>query len=183
MKQEEFSAHLLKLTPDVKRLIGSLKKGNFFGVHDLDDLYQEVMMHLWIKVPPRFDQKKGDLKKYCMTVAYRCIKRIAMSETKTLKNLNVDWREGIDSSFMKLPDELRYKLLKATKIDSKKDVAIMRVNLREIAESERDFFVIKLLYQNGGNRKVTGKIINRSNAWITGVFNRIREKYSLKFVN
>lgn len=183
MRREVFSSHLISLTPDIKRMISSIKRKRFFGMYSDEDLLQEVLMRLWVKIPKLYKKEKGDLKKYCMAAAFNLIKRLANNEYEKTKNINVDWYWEFEHNtkdakkFQKLPKDLHEQLISCVTRNSEKEEVLFSLKLDKFAELDKDFVLVKMLYDNNYDRKKVQKLLKKSNAYITKALNRIRDKY------
>jgi len=176
MEQNVFSCHLLQMEPDLKRLINKLKQRRFFGIHNNNDLLQEVMLRLWMKVPKLYDEKKGELKSYCMTAAYYCLQTIANKESNIYFNYE---HYSIEQCFQSYQNDssidLGRTLITTYDIDNKKHVMI-NLYLDDLIKLDDRFGIVKLLYEHDGCRKTVCKIIKRSNVYITKLRTRLMQR-------
>jgi len=180
MKRSNFSVHLTELTPDIRKLISFLRRKRFFGIHDANDLFQEVMLTLWMNVPKHYSKKKGKLKPYCMTAAFRCIQRIANKEYKMQYHIPVKWQTEFEHNHGELPEDIHDSLVKIMKVTDERKTILFRVKVDQLLEYNKQYTLIKLLYEHDGNRKVICKMMNRSNACITKMIERLkRRRYEL----
>lgn len=70
---------ILSLNGDIKAMVRWMrKKGMWFGWMDEDDLVQEAFVWLLRVVPETYNRRKGDFKKYCMTLVYRVIRIVSI---------------------------------------------------------------------------------------------------------
>src|SRR3990167_4675182 len=185
IKNKDFEVQLLKLTPELRRIVAAFRFKRFCGIYDNDDLYQEVVLRLWSKIPILFDPKKGNLKAYCMITAFMLLKRIAFREYKQLSNVNVDF--AVFDQYKKfdcnssIPEDIRNQLVEVMKMSPDRNSTMIKLRLQELVHLNKDYSIIKLLYENDGNRKHVCKVIKRSNAYITKVVSKFRRKrYLLK---
>lgn len=179
MTHQEFSVHLTHLTPQIKKLIASARRKRFFGDFDADDIMQEVMMTLWMKIPRSYDESRGELKNYCIKSAYNCIKRIISRQYKKRLEVCVDWQEDFEHSTScesQLSKSEHMQLVQMMKVNSKEHSVLFRILLSQLSRHDNDFKIVEQLLKFDCNRQRVCKSLKRSNASLTKLFKRIRER-------
>ena len=173
LTRKNLSYHLLKLNPEIKKIIRSKKRRRFyFGAYDENDIVQEVMLELWTRVPKGYDKTRGDIRTYCLIIANSFISRLGWKQNKYRRNIGVDFTEDFDLS----NNSFDKRLLKIVKIDCKREQILFKVNIEDLARKYKEFEVVKKVYECDGDRKLACKKLGYSNAYITKQCNNLKRK-------
>jgi RNA polymerase sigma factor (sigma-70 family) len=181
MRKKEFSCHLKTLTPDLNKLIHSMRRNRYFGWMDRHDLLQEAMITLYMKVPKHYKKEKGSLKNYCLAAAKNCLRRIANQQYRHQQEMGVDWSKVCDRTHgndnSDLQSDLYTQASKKIRVEQDTKKVLFEVTLKELAKINNDFKILQSAYEHDSDRQALCKHLNISNATITKVYKRLRKHH------
>ena len=186
MTQLQFASFLTTIFPDIRKLVSYLKYRGYFGIYDNDDIFQEIVLTLLTRVPKSYKEERGDLKKYCMTAAYRCIQKVANISFKDRFVQHIDWqqdfeqckvnRTAIHGTKMEVFSELIKKMIASNPYKSIE----YSIVLDDLVVLDKDFMIVRLLYKYDCDRGTLCRVMKISNAYVTKMLNRARRKIDNK---
>ena len=178
ISKKKFSFHLLKLKPEIEKLVKRKRRKFYYGPYQhgkqgVEDLTQEVMLNLWMKVPDGYKEKKGELKSYCMTIADHFLSRYGYGLFKERKGVSLNL---IQEEKLLEQNKAHAKLLNAISEECKKEEILFKIKLEDLSKNYKDFHVVKKVYECDGDRKLACKQLGISNPYITKICNRLKKK-------
>ncbi len=180
ISKKKLSYHLTKYMPEIERLIKRKRRRLYFGIyqngkHGIEDLLQEVLLDLWIRVPAGFDGDKGKLKSYCLTIANHFLTRFAYREADIKERSFISLNER-DVDAIRGTDRLSKSIINAIKVPCKKSEILLKVKLEDFAKKNRAMEVVRMIHECEGDRNIARKRLGISNPYITKITKGLKRK-------